>query len=127
LRQFADAQHVVVSSPAHFERQVKRALGKLAGKRHIALQVPHFLTVPMVLAKTNLVAVFPKRVADIFAPLVKLKSLPLPFAVKPIQVRQFWHGRSHHDPGHQWLRKTIASMFSEEKMSPGAASARMLR
>jgi hypothetical protein len=27
------------------------------------------------------------------------------------EVKQYWHERFHNDPGNQWLRHTIASLF----------------
>ena len=119
LRQFIEAGHVIITAPAHSDGLVKRALGKRAARRRIALQVPHHMAVPLVLSGSDLIAVVAKTVAEVFLPMGQLKVLPLPFPVQPVEVRQFWHKRSHYDPGHKWLRGTIASLFMANKREPG--------
>lgn len=111
MRQFMSAEQISVSEPAQVESMVKRALGKRAARRRIALHVPHHLVPPMILAQSDLIAVVPKTIGELFAPIANMKSLSLPFKVAPVRVRQFWHERSHHDPGHRWLRGVIASLF----------------
>jgi DNA-binding transcriptional LysR family regulator len=113
MRQFMETEQVVTAAPALVDGLVKRALGKRAARRKIALQVPHYLVVPMVLPPTDLIAVVPKAVATAFARFEELKALPLPFPVPAVQVRQFWHERFHHDPGHRWMRGVIAELFMQ--------------
>lgn len=111
LDSYFEAKHLVVSHPAMAEAHVKRTLGARATQRYIALQVPHYLTAPFVLVQTDLIAVFPKTVSNYFASFGTIVELPLPFEIKPLIMRQFWHERSNHDPGCQWLRRVIASLF----------------
>lgn len=110
-QQFMEEAQVAIVAPALVDGFVKRALGKGTVQRRIALHLPHYMVVPMILAQSDLIAVVPKTLATTFAPLVALKALPLPFDVPPVRVRQFWHQRSHHDPVHRWLRNTIAELF----------------
>lgn len=112
LEQFLDTGQISVSTPAQVEGLVKRALGKRAARRRIVLHVPHHLVVPMILMQSDLIAIMPRTLATIFAAVSPLRALPVPFAVSPVHVRQFWHARSHHDPGHRWLRGTIAKLFA---------------
>jgi hypothetical protein len=28
-------------------------------------------------------------------------------------VKQHWHERYHHDPGHGWLRREVATLFRD--------------
>jgi DNA-binding transcriptional LysR family regulator len=111
MQQFMDAEHISVSAPALVEGLVKRALGKRAAKRKIALHIPHYAVVPMILAQSDLIAVVPEHVGTAFSRVEEFKALPLPFDVAPVQVSQFWHERSHHDPGHRWLRAVISELF----------------
>ncbi len=112
LDQFLETGQISVSAPAQVDGLVKRALGKRAARRKIVLHVPHYLVVPMILMQSDLIAIMPRTLSTIFSAVSPVKSLPVPFAVAPVHVRQFWHARSHHDPGHQWLRATIAKLFA---------------
>jgi len=40
----------------------------------------------------------------------------LPVAVDESAIHQFWHGRLHRDPGHQWLRQFTEKLFGDGKM-----------
>jgi DNA-binding transcriptional LysR family regulator len=111
LAQFMEAEHISVSAPALVDSLIKKALGNRAAKRKIVLQLPHYAVVPTILAKTDFIAVLPVHVGTVFARLEDFKSLPVPFKVAPVRVTQFWHRRSHHDPGHAWLRSVLAKLF----------------
>ena len=111
MEQFMDAWQISVSAPAQVDGLIKRALGKRASKRKIALHIPHYVVVPMILARGDLIAVVPQSVSTAFGYASELKSLPLPFELPPVRVRQFWHERCHHDPGHRWFRATLAELF----------------
>ena len=112
LEQFLAARHIVVVHSSQGDSWVRKALGKHADKRRIVLQVPHYVVLPAILAETNLISVIPRAAANAFRGLPTLKALPLPFRVPGIQVRQFWHARSHHDQGHRWFRNVMAQLFS---------------
>jgi DNA-binding transcriptional LysR family regulator len=109
MKQFMEAQHITVTAPARADEMIRRGLGRRADQRHVALSVPYYLVVPSILSKCDLIAVLPQSVAGL-ALEWRLKVLPLPFTVPMIPMGQFWHPRSQHDPGHRWLRDTIARM-----------------
>lgn len=111
MEQFMAAEHVSVTAPARSDELLRRALGKRAARRRIALSLPHYLVVPMVLSKCDMIAVMPRMACTHFTEEWQLRTLPLPFKVPPMHMGQLWHGRSHHDAGHAWLRGTIARMF----------------
>ncbi len=111
MEQFMDNWQISVSAPAQVDGLIKRALGKRASKRKISLHIPHYVVVPMILARGDLIAVVPQSVSTAFGHTGELKSLPLPFELPPVVVRQFWHERCHHDPGHRWFRATLAELF----------------
>ena len=78
-----DAWQISVSAPAQVDGLIKRALGKRASKRKIALHIPHYVVVPMILARGDLIAVVPKSVATAYGYASELKALPLPFELPP--------------------------------------------
>lgn len=112
IESFLAAEHLIVGTPAVGEILVKKALGARAAQRRISLHVPHYTVAPFVIADSNLIAVLPRAVSTAFARIGDLIALPLPFGIPPMVVRQFWHRRSNHDPGCQWLRSVIAKLLA---------------
>lgn len=111
LNSFLAAQHLVIESPAVSEKLIKRALGQKAAQRHITCRIPHYLVAPYIIAATNLIAVLPRPLIEEFVASQTLIEMPLPFDVSPVEFRQYWHRRTHLDPGCVWLRRLIASQF----------------
>ena len=120
LAAYLGAEHLVIGSPAISEDLIKRALGARASRRRVSLQVPHYMVTPFVLAQTGLIAVLPKTLSAAFTRLGVLAEVPVPFAIPPVITRQFWHKRSSHDPGCQWLRTAITQQFGNRNGSRAA-------
>lgn len=112
-RQFAEVSHALVSSLGGGHRVVEDTLARhgLTGK--IALRVPHFTVVPMVLSRTDLVLTIPGRVAKIYEQDGPFKSLKLPLPIPPADVGIHWHERFERDPGNRWLRELMVELFAD--------------
>ena len=110
VESFLAAEHLIVGKPAVAELHVRRALGPLAAKRRVALELRHYLPAAFVLASTDLVAVVPRTMCRFFQSFAQLERFVPPFAIKPVVMRQFWHARSTHDPGCQWLRRQVSEL-----------------
>jgi len=78
------------------------------------VRVPHFLVVPMILARTDLIVTVPSRVAAVFAQGGNFKVLPLPLRMPSFEVRLHWHQRFHQDPANRWLRQLMAELYAEQ-------------
>src|SRR5438132_11598272 len=76
-KKFAEASHALVSYRGG-HRVIEEALERAGLARKIALRVPHFTVVPMVLERTDLILTLPARVAHVFERRGKLKALPPP-------------------------------------------------
>lgn len=111
LDQFLAADHIVVSQEGRSQERFERQVRELGLERRIALHSPHFMSVPLLVAGSDMMTVVPQAVGRIYARLLGLKLLPLPFAVPGVELRQFWHRRSHTDPAVSWLRKLVAECF----------------
>ena len=110
-RQFLDTPHVAIRPEVTMEARIAQAMGADYAQRRVALEVHHFMAMPLVLAQYPMLAIIPQAVAHTFEPLLQLRSVPLPYALEPTQISQFWHRRSQHDTGHRWLRGVIAQLF----------------
>ena len=109
-KKFAEASHALVSYRGG-HRVIEEALERAGLARKIALRVPHFTVVPMVLERTDLILTLPARVARVFERRGKLKSLPPPVPIPPAEVAVHWHERFEADPGNRWLREQVVDLF----------------
>ena len=78
--------------------------------RRIALRVPSFLAAPLVVARSDLVATMPRRIAKEFAAIAPIVLVEPPVALPGFTVSQVWHERQHADARHAWPRATIAAV-----------------
>ncbi|TDK29924.1 hypothetical protein E2F50_22160 [Rhizobium deserti] len=111
MRAELNANHLAIESPAVSEKLIKGGLGSRAARRNIVLRVPHYMGAPFILVETDLIAALPQPLVRAFAAQGQLVEYPLPFLTKTVVFRQFWHRRTHLDPGCMWLRRLIASQF----------------
>jgi DNA-binding transcriptional LysR family regulator len=122
LKQFASEWHLLVgryddASENLFrslDGDLERQLAQRGIARKIAMRVPHFLSVPNVIASTDLLCVVPRRLADVYAAQGQVRFVPLPVPSESFRVSQFWHRRFEHDQGNRWLRETIRALFGED-------------
>jgi DNA-binding transcriptional LysR family regulator len=109
-KDYAGEAHVVVRSST---ARVDPALADPGRKRRIGVAVGHFLLVPEIVARTDLVATVPERVAERFA-----ERFPLVVHRSPVRPAGFaltmtWHPRTDADPARAWLRRLIAEVAAE--------------
>ncbi|MBC8123340.1 MAG: LysR family transcriptional regulator, partial [Gemmatimonadaceae bacterium] len=107
LEGYLASQHLLVSLKEDFTGRVDLQLARSDLRRYIALSVPHFLAAIHVLARTDLVAALPVRVAHVHAELLGLQTLLLPLSVPGFTVSMLWHSRQTGEPGHDWLRSQL--------------------
>src|SRR5687767_593989 len=109
-KRFLEASHALVSYRGG-HRVIEEALDRAGLARRIALRVPHFTVLPMVLERTDLILTLPARVARVFERRGKLKALPPPVAIPPAEVALHWHERFEADPGNRWLREAMVELY----------------
>ncbi len=110
-KRFVEASHVLVSYRGG-HRVIEEALERAGLARRIALRVPHFTVVPMVLARTDLILILPQRVARVFERQGGFKYLPAPVPIPPADVGVHWHDRFDADAGNRWLREQLIELFT---------------
>lgn len=112
-RQFREAEHVLVSYAGTGHQVIEETFVEQGLSARIAVRVPHFLVVPMILARTDLIVTVPARVAALFAQLGNFKVLKLPLRLPNFEVRLHWHERFHQDPANRWLRQLMSELYGE--------------
>jgi DNA-binding transcriptional LysR family regulator len=112
-RQFAEVSIVLVSSAGGGHRVVEEELARHGLTGRIALRVPHYTVVPMVLERTDLVLTIPERVAREYDRDGKFRTAKPPVPIAPAEVGIHWHGRFENDPGSKWLRGLLVELFAD--------------
>jgi DNA-binding transcriptional LysR family regulator len=110
LERYLELEHVLVSQKSDSPGSVDRALARLGKRRKVAARVSHFLMVPMLVARTDLVAALSRRVAEPFAQPLGLRLLEPPLKLPRARVRQVWHEQLETDPAHRFLRQALAAV-----------------
>jgi DNA-binding transcriptional LysR family regulator len=113
-KQFREAAHVLVSYAGTGHQVIAETFLAAGLNARIAVRVPHFLVVPMILARTDLMVTVPARVAAVFARLGNFKVLKLPLRMPSFEVRLHWHQRFHQDPANSWLRQVMTELYAEQ-------------
>jgi len=108
LKKFLDGKHLRVSMSPTDIRFVDNVLADQGHKRDVVLNVPHWLLIPEILKKTDLIAVISERLASNFSN-DDFVLRPLPFKANYFHWTMYWHKRYEHSQSHQWLRELISS------------------
>ena len=116
LERYASLVHVAVTPAQDLTDSlatfVDTELARHQLTRRIALTVPHFLVAPFVAASSDLALTTSERLAKTFDRALDLAILELPFDIPAYALSQVWAKRADADPGHRWLRGTVARAFA---------------
>jgi DNA-binding transcriptional LysR family regulator len=108
---FRSASHVVVAPLPQGYGAVEELVRSEAESGRIAIEVPNFLSLLMVLRETDLLCTVPARVGTAAGRLLGLRTYEPPFALPSLNVKMFWHERLHRDPAHRWFRTLMDRLF----------------
>ena len=111
LDAFQNAEHAVAHSTGMAHANIDRLLAGYQVRRKVTLSVPGFHVLPMIISNSDLVAIVPGMFADIYAPHVPIKVLPLPVPIPPFDLSVYWHERYHDDASNRWLRQAFVDIF----------------
>ncbi|MDG2514844.1 LysR family transcriptional regulator [Sphingobium sp. WW5] len=105
IERFCALDHALVSfSGGSFHGVTDEALAREGRERHVALSFHSFLALAEVLRATDLIAVVPRRLAAASDGLALIEP---PVAVPGFTKLAVWHGRTHNDAGHRWVRALL--------------------
>jgi DNA-binding transcriptional LysR family regulator len=108
-------EHAVVHSEGRSQEILEKYLELKGLTRRIAVYTPHFLSIPKLIAGSDMVVAVPHAVGIAYGtPVHRLKVIGLPFESPRIELRQHWHRRVHKDARNVWLRNVVSSLFNAE-------------
>ncbi|HEY9886788.1 MAG TPA: LysR family transcriptional regulator [Candidatus Obscuribacterales bacterium] len=93
--------------------EVDATLAQRGLQRRIALTTPYLLTLPPLIAASDLVAVVPSRMAQPLTEAGAIAQFPLPLDLAPWAIAMIWHQLSDRDPACRWLRDAIQRVCHE--------------
>ena len=78
------------------------------------MRLPIFFGIGEIIAASEYLAIVPGWFSRILSENHGIRICPLPFSIPGYEVTLNWHERYTRDPGHQWLRTTLRSLFETQ-------------
>lgn len=107
---FLASRHVAVSSTFSGHRLAEDALVDLGIPRKIVVRTPYYTALPQFIANSDLVALVPSRMAEVFSTQSAVVALPAPMELPDFEVKLHWHSRHEANPALNWLLDHVASV-----------------
>jgi DNA-binding transcriptional LysR family regulator len=100
---FAALPHLSVTPHDQSTSRVADLLADAGLRRNVVMTVPHFLAAPMIIARTDLVAVLDRSIARLFASERKLAVFDVPAILKPLTIDLLIASVRSEEPALRWL------------------------
>lgn len=121
LEEYLALPHMLISRTGSHTGLIDDWLAERGWERRVALVVSHFLSAPLIVAKSDMVLSFPRRMAEQFTRMAPLKIVPVPIPLPAYELVMVWHPLNDKEPAHAWMRKQILEV-SEAIHANGAGS-----
>lgn len=106
-QQYEQLEHVIVLTPIRSQDLVERVIADKRIHRRIVLRTPHFMSLPFIIAGTDLCATVPAAVGSSEVASGAIRTVEPPFPTPRFPVKQFWHRRFNADQRSRWLREVV--------------------
>lgn len=116
--EFEDLRHVS-QTPRHYafahkaDTPLEHMMGRDMPNRNIMCFASNLLSVPGIVAQTDLVAVVASNLAQPYLEDGRLETFELPFKAPPLTFHLFWHNSRSNDPAHRWMVDRIIAASEE--------------
>ena len=115
MAQFLKLEHAVVYGAGRTYEVFERHLRAKKIHRKVVLETPHFLSIPSVIARSDLVVTVPHAVGVFARDLhTNIRMVQPPLRTPKIDLKMHWHRNFQRDPKNKWLREVVASLFTDE-------------
>jgi DNA-binding transcriptional LysR family regulator len=106
LENISTLSHLEISSVQYATDFIDEALARRKLTRWIALRAPS-LSAVQILASSDMIAVFPQRIADVLIHSRPLVIRPLSHSSHVIKIAMIWPRRLINQAAHRWLREIV--------------------
>lgn len=100
------------------ENQIDAELRRLKLTRKTGISLTSGLSSPAIVARCDMLATVPERLAHHFAPLLGLQVLEPPIQLRDGEISMYWHDRMQNRPAHRWLRQCLVEL-AKSTLAPG--------
>jgi DNA-binding transcriptional LysR family regulator len=114
LDQFQKESHISVTTYGIGYESLEKVLQAKKIRRNIGMRLPSFFGISEIIAATDYLVVVPGWFSQILSERSGIRIWPLPFSIPGYEVTLNWHERYTRDPGHQWMRTTVQSLFDAQ-------------
>lgn len=114
---FLQYPHAVVGTEGSGHALAERLLMRHRLEGKIVLRVPHFLTIPRIVAQNDLIVTVPSRLGRAISGYLDIKLLPYPEKSPSFPVSICWHSREEMNPENRWFREMFEELFREKTSS----------
>jgi DNA-binding transcriptional LysR family regulator len=113
MAQLGIEQHATVFGPSGhlFPRASLAGHGLLD---RVALEVTRFSMLPYLLETTDLVAIVPEYVGEVFTASHRVRLVRLPFEIEPIEVAVYARHEATRSPSQRWLVDFLADVLGQQ-------------
>jgi len=102
---FASLPHLAISPREGPTTRVDDVLLEAGVRRNTVLTIPHFLAAPMIVSRTDLVAIIDQSIARMFSADPKLTIFEVPAKLHPITIDLLMAAVRTEEPALRWLRE----------------------
>lgn len=106
LADYLAAGHVVVAGDSG-RPNLEAALGRIGSPVVPRVVVNRFAALPPLIRRSELIAVVPASLGDIWVGTWPVRMLALPFEVEPVEVRLYVRATSQHAAAIRWFHRTV--------------------
>jgi DNA-binding transcriptional LysR family regulator len=104
--EFVALDHIALESERPiYPNLIDSFLAERGLERQIATRISHFSLAPTLVAMTQMVAMFPERLARSFGEQIRIVKPPFDFPDNDLSMA--WHPRVHSADAHIWLRRVL--------------------
>jgi DNA-binding transcriptional LysR family regulator len=112
-KDFLRSSHALVGTEGTGHVLAEKLLTQLRPEGRVVLRVPHFLTIPLIVAQNDLIVTVPSRLGMAIRTHPDIRLLPYPETIPSFPVSICWHSREEMNPENRWLRESFMKLFRE--------------
>jgi DNA-binding transcriptional LysR family regulator len=115
MQQFLAAEHAVVYGAGRTNEIFERFLRAKKIHRRVVLETPHFMSIPHIIARSDLIVTVPHAVGVFVKDVhMNIRIAQPPMRAPKIDLKMHWHRNFQRDPKNRWLRELVADLFTDE-------------
>jgi DNA-binding transcriptional LysR family regulator len=118
LDDFIQHKHALISTGGQDKAVVDEFLAKIGKARRTAVVVPSFLSIPMLVAQSDLIVTAPRQGLLALRQQLPIRLYEPPLKLPGFTMKLYWHRRFDRDPAQMFLRKLILDSTQTFKNQP---------